>query len=141
MSVLCKRAHGTEEKFIKCVTKNADQSIRVAAQRKQDQKLLGKILNGDLIVREAHYHTSCRKKYTRANDRHERCDENEKFAEELNSHQIAFDYISSYIEENLINGCTVECMTMLKERCLLFMYENSQVSSIFCTRHLSQNQS
>ena len=61
MSVLCKKAHGTEEKFIKCVTKNADQSIRAAAQRKQDQKLLGKILNGDLIVREAHYHTSCRK--------------------------------------------------------------------------------
>ena len=54
-----KRTHGREEKLIKCVTKNADQSIRAAAQRKQDRKLLGKILNGDLIAREAHYRTSC----------------------------------------------------------------------------------
>ena len=36
-----------------------------------------------------------------------------------------FDFLSSYIEENLINGCTVEGMTILKERYLQFMYENS----------------
>ena len=53
-----KRTHGKKEKLIKCVTKSADQSIRAAAQRKQDRRLLGKILNGDLIAREAHYHTS-----------------------------------------------------------------------------------
>ena len=95
-----KRTHGREEKRIKYVTKNADQSIRAAAQRKQDHKLLGKILNGDLIAREAHYHTSCQKNYTRADDRHELCDKDERVVEELNAHQTAFDYISSYIEEN-----------------------------------------
>ena len=120
-----KRTHGREEKLIKCVTKNADQSIRAASQRKQDHRLLGKKLNGDLVAREAHYHTSCRKNYTRTDDNHERCDKDERVVEELNAHQNAFDYISSYIEENLINGCTVECMTMLKERYLLFMYESS----------------
>ena len=120
-----KRTPGREEKLIKCVTKNADQSIRAAAQRIQDYKLLGKILNGDLIAREAHYHTSCRKNYTRADDRHERCDKDERVVEELNAHQNAFHYISSYIEENLINGCTDERMTMLNERYLQFMYENS----------------
>ena len=78
-----------------------------------------------MIAREAHYHTSCRKNYTRADDRHEHCDKDERVVEELNAHQNAFDYVSSYIEENLINGCTVECMTMLKERYLQFMYENS----------------
>ena len=57
-----KRTHGREEKLIKCVTINADQSITAAAQRKQDHKLLGKILNDDLIARETHYHTSCQKK-------------------------------------------------------------------------------
>ena len=65
-----KRTHGREEKPAKCVTKNADQSIRATAQRKQDHKLLGKILNGDLIAQEAHYHTSCRINYTRADNRH-----------------------------------------------------------------------
>ena len=94
-------------------------------RRKLDHKLLGKILNGDLIAREAHYHTSCRKNYTRADDRHEHCDKDGRIVEELNAHQNAFDYISSYIEGNLINGCTVERMTMLKERYLQFMYENS----------------
>ena len=120
-----KRTHGREEQLIKCVTKNADQSIRAAAQRKQDHKLLGKILNGDLIAREAHYHTSCRKNYTRADDRDERCDKDGRVVQELNAHQNAFNYISSYIEENLIHGGTVERMTMLKERYLQFMYENS----------------
>ena len=120
-----KRTHGRKEKLIKCVTKNADQSIRAAAQRKQDHKLLEKMLNGDLIAREAHYHTSCRKNYTRADDRHERCDKDGRVVEELNAHQNAFNYISSYTEENLIHGCTVERMTMLKERYLQFMYENS----------------
>ena len=96
-----KRTHGREEKLIKCVTQNADQSIRAAAQRKQDHKLLRKILNDDLIAREARYHTSCRKNYTKAgDDRHERCDKDERVVEELNAHQNAFDYISSYIEEN-----------------------------------------
>ena len=101
------------------------QSIREAAQRKQDHKLLGKILNGNWIAREAHCHTSCRKNYTRAEDRHEHCDKDERVVEELNGHQNAFDYTSSYIGENLINGCTVERMAMLKERYLQFMYENS----------------
>ena len=77
--------------------KNADQSNRAAVQRKQDHKLLGKILNGDLIAREAHYHASCRKSYRRADDRHERCDKDERVVEELNAHQNAFNYISSYI--------------------------------------------
>ena len=120
-----KRTHGREEKLIKCVTQNADQSIRAASQRKQDHRLLGKKLNGDLVAREAHYHTSCRKNYTRTDDNHERCDKDERVVEELNAHQNAFDYISSYMEENLINGCTAERMTMLKERYLLFMYESS----------------
>ena len=137
VKVVAKRTHGREEKLIKCVTKNADQSIRAAAQRKQDHKSLGKILNGDLIAREAHYHTSCRKNYTRADDRHEHCDKDERVVQELNAHQNAFNYISSHIEENLIHGCTVERMTMLKERYLQFMYEIAQMSTILCTRHLS----
>ena len=56
-----RRTHIREEKLIECVTENVDQSIRAAAQRKQDHKILGKTLNGDLIAREAHYQTSCRK--------------------------------------------------------------------------------
>ena len=128
------KEHMEEKKSLskKCVTKNADQSIGAAAQRKQDHKLPGKILNGDLIAREAHYHTSCRKNYTRADDRNERCDKDERVVEELNAnqnafsaHQNAFNYISNYIKENLINGYTVERMIMLKERYLQFMYENS----------------
>ena len=78
-----------------------------------------------MINRVAHYRTSCGKNYTRTDDRHKHYDKDERVVEELNAHQNAFDYISSYIEENLINGCTVEGMTMLKERYLQFMYENS----------------
>ena len=78
-----------------------------------------------MIAREAHYHTSCRKNYTRADDRHGRCNKDGRVFEELNAHQNTFNYISSYIEENLIHGCTVERMTMLNKRYLQCMYENS----------------
>ena len=42
-----------------------------------------------MIARETHYHTSCRKNYTRADDKHEHCDKDERVVEELNAHLSA----------------------------------------------------
>ena len=60
-----------------------------------------------------------------ADNRHEHCDKGERVVEDLNAHQNAFNYISRKTEENLINWCTVEHITMLKEQYLQIMYENS----------------
>lgn len=42
--------------------------IKDAANRKHDEELLRKIRNVDRIAKEAYYHSTCRKSYTRTRD-------------------------------------------------------------------------
>ena len=50
-----------EEKLVKCVTKTSEESIKAAAESKQDETILLKVRGVNLVVKEAHYHNSCRK--------------------------------------------------------------------------------
>ena len=53
--------------FVKCMAKTAEDS----AKRKQDQHILLKVQDTDLAAREAHYHATCRRDYTREDDKHQ----------------------------------------------------------------------
>ena len=52
------------DKIVKCVTKDAEKTLKDAALIKKDNELLRKITCVDLIATQAHYHTECRKLYT-----------------------------------------------------------------------------
>ena len=51
--------------------KKAEDSVEEAVTRKQDQHILLKVQVTDLAAREAHYHATCWRDYTREDDRHQ----------------------------------------------------------------------
>ena len=53
------------------MTKTAEDSVKEAVTRKQDQHILLKVHDTDLAAQEAHYHSTCRRDYTREDDRHQ----------------------------------------------------------------------
>ena len=57
--------------LVKCMAKTAEDSAKEATKRKQDQQILLKVQDTDLAAREAHYHATCRRDYTREDDRHQ----------------------------------------------------------------------
>ena len=57
--------------LVKCMTKAAEDSAKEATKRKQDQHILLKVQSTDMAAREAHYHATCRRNYTRKDDRHQ----------------------------------------------------------------------
>ena len=113
------------EKLVKCVTKTAEDSIKEAASKKQDEHILGKVQDIDLVAREVHYHASCRKDYTREAERHGTAPKDEDEIRKQTAHKAAFDYIVKYVKESIFEGANVERMTMLKEKYQQFMLENS----------------
>jgi len=69
--IFCKRDHKyragntTGETLVQCLTTMAEQTIKHCAHAKSDFELLGRIEGEDLIAKEAKYHESCRRNYTR----------------------------------------------------------------------------
>ena len=57
--------------LVKCMTKTAEDFVKEAVARKQDQHILLKVQDTDLAAREAHYHATGRRNYTREDDRHQ----------------------------------------------------------------------
>ena len=114
----------TSQKFIfeyltKCVTKTSESSIKTAAQVKGDDTLLKKNQGQDLIAREASYHSSCQRNYTRG-DPHKksRSEANEETRSQHTAHENAFHQLCDYIKQSIIINCNVERVTMLKEKYL-----------------------
>ena len=56
--------------LLKCITKTAETSIKIAAEEKNDERLLCRIRDVDLRAKEPHYHNYCRRAYTRDENRH-----------------------------------------------------------------------
>ena len=44
--------------------------------------------------------------------------------EEQNAHRNAFEYLSKYVQESIIEGDNVEQMLMLREKYLQYMLDN-----------------
>ena len=73
--------------LVKCMTKTAEDSVKEATKRKQDQHILLKVQDTDLAAREAHDHSSRRRNYTREDDRHQELTKDTKTIEEQASNK------------------------------------------------------
>ena len=82
--------------------------------------MLCQIRGIDLIPREAHYYSHCCRSYARNEMRHS-TNPNSEASAVLNAHRKAFESLCNYVLENIIEQMKVEQMTMLRERCLLYL--------------------
>ena len=90
-------------KTVKCMTKTAEDSVKEAVSRKQDQHILLKVQDTDLATQEAHYHATCRRDNTREDDRHQETIKDTKSIEEQASNKtIYFQYIVQYVMRRII---------------------------------------
>ena len=89
--------------LVKRMTKTAEDSVKEAVTRIQDQHILLKVQDTDMAVREAHYHVTCRRDYTRDDDRHEETIKDTKTIEEQASNKtIYFQYIVQYVMRRIV---------------------------------------
>ena len=92
-------------------------SNKAATHRKHGEKLLREIIDQDLVAREACYHNSCRREYTRP----ERLDTVKDASEETemqDSHRRAFDHICKYVVK--IHHSWVECGANVHDQGTIF---------------------
>ena len=73
--------------LVNCMAKTAEDSAKEATKRKQDQHILLKVQETDLATREAHYHATCRRDYTREDDRHQETTKDTKTIEKQASNK------------------------------------------------------
>lgn len=109
------------EPLTTCVTTISVDSIMASAKQKSDAEMLA-LSDIDLIAKEAKYHNSCRRDYTRRDSRYP--ERNEFVTELKRAHSESFNYLIGYIEESIIENCNVERLTMLRERYLSYMQEH-----------------
>ena len=89
--------------LVKCMTKTAKDSVKEAVTRKQDQHILLKVQDTDLAAREAHYHATCRRDYTREDDRHqETIKDTETTEEQATNKTTYFQYIVQYVMRRIV---------------------------------------
>ena len=85
------------------MTKTAEDCVKEAVSRKQDQHILLTVQDTDFAAREAHYHATCRRDYTREDDRHQETIKDTKSIEEQASNKtIYFQYIVQYVMRRII---------------------------------------
>ena len=116
---------GHNETLVKCVTKPADSTIKEAASRKNDERLTREVNWVDLLAREACYHDTCSREYTRCVGPQKPHTQSTEDAKRLEAHRQVFAYICEYVEKRMIQGLHVERMTMLRERYLSFLQMHS----------------
>ena len=79
----------------------------------------------NLLAQEAYYHNSCRLVYT-GNENMRSLNYDLEAAIMLEAHRKSFEHLCGYIEEHFILDLKVERMTMLRERYLLYLFENNE---------------
>ena len=85
------------------MTKTAEDSVKEATKRKQDQHILLKVQDTDLAAREAHYHAACRRDYTREDDRHQETIKDTKTIEEQAFNKTTyFQYIFQHVMRRIV---------------------------------------
>ena len=73
--------------LVKYMAKTAEDSAKEATKRKQDQHTVLKVQDTDLAAREAHYHATRLRDYTREDDRHQETIKDTKTIEEQASNK------------------------------------------------------
>jgi len=147
--IICERGrkvkNGVVDELVKCSWKPTADKILDAALQKQDSVLLGRIDGIDMLAKEAHYHSSCRRNYTRSSDRMHHgasasavrddsdasVDDAEEpvvfgGAEHRRASDNAFLHVCKYVDKHVLTEGSVVRMTMLRDRYLSHMQENAQ---------------
>ena len=110
MEVEEKKARGSHQ----MCHRNGKKSISEAARRANDNQMIALTENNCLIAQEAQYHPSCRRDYTRSDARN--ANTNTTQIELQEGHNQAFEFISNYVQKEIIDNCNVERISMLKEK-------------------------
>ena len=112
------------EKLVKCLTSDAETSIKQAATQAQDMEVIGRVQE-DLRAREAYYYESCRRNLlVKAKRRMQAAPkEDGNTAKKKAAYEDAFSHVCGYIEDRIIGASQVERMTMLRERFCSYMQE------------------
>ena len=85
------------------MTKTAEDSVKEAVTRKQDQHIPLKVQDTDWAAREADYHATCRRDYTREDDIHQETTKDTKTIEEQASNKTTyFQYIVQYVMRRIV---------------------------------------
>ena len=71
----------------KYIAKTAEDSAKEATKRKPHQHILLNVQDTDFAAWEAHYHATCRRDYTREDDRHQETIKDTKTIEEQASNK------------------------------------------------------
>ena len=77
------------------MTKTAEDSVKEATKTKQDQHILLKVQDTDLAAREADYHSTGRRDYTRKYDRHQETTKDTKTIEDQVSNKTTYIFSTS----------------------------------------------
>ena len=89
--------------LVKYMTETAEDFVKEATKRKQDQHILLKVQDTDLAAREAHYHATCWRDYTQEDDRHQETIKDTKTIEEQASNKtIYFQYTVQYVMGRIV---------------------------------------
>ena len=106
------------------MTTTAEESIKEAANLKNDEGILRQVRDVDLVAKELRYHNTCRRDYTRKLSNPHSTREPSATATQIDAHQEAFNFVCQYIEDTIIRGGNVERVTMLREKYLSHLQEN-----------------
>ena len=122
-----KKGTNTREKLLCCSEFRADEKICSAATRKFDSKILS-IASDKLIAKEARYHTSCYRNYTRP--------EKDKPTENDN---IKLDILKDIIY-NLLNSTNEKFVLYktVKDR-YINLLDNYDIDTTNCTKNLKRS--
>ena len=112
----------TREPLIQCTDIRADLSIRDAATRKMDSRLLA-IVSRELVAAEAHYHRSCYRSYTK--DPLTSVEKDELSPLESTDYECvekcAYEQLYLYIRSELIPKALIANMTELTAKLIMLM--------------------
>lgn len=100
-----------QEPLSQCLTYEADASLKQAAISKNDERMLVRIRGIDLVAKEAHYHKSCYREYTRKDEAPKVC--SKKNVAEFE--RVFLDFSLNVIEKRVIESGEVFRMDKLTQ--------------------------
>ena len=118
-----KKKDNTKEKSIKCRDLDAPGSINNAQEEKQSECIAHVLKNYDLLANEAHYHTSCYKKFTKNSSKKVINSVEVEISRETTLALEALEQLYDYIRTEIIEKKKIETMVSVMEKYCLFLGE------------------
>ena len=136
-----KKFKGMEEGLGKCETKDAEISIKHAANLLKDHTLLLKIADEDFVAKEVCYHHSCRKTYLKSaslrkieNTQEEINETSPKMKQQ--KHNRAFDKTVNYVTEYIIKPSKAQKLSSVHSRHCVYLSEEGIEDPVYSAQKL-----